>query len=194
MRIAAPAFAALALAGCATVPAEQSARDEFFGRLSALCGRAFEGRIASPPVAADAAFAGKRLVAHVRDCSADTIRIPFHVGADRSRTWVVTRTAAGLRLKHDHRHEDGSEDKLTQYGGDTVGEGSAGRQEFPADTFSRALFEREGSAQSVTNVWAMEAEPGRVLAYELRRPGRFFRVEFDLAAPVPPPPPPWGSN
>jgi hypothetical protein len=193
MKIA-PAFAALALAGCATVPAQQSAHDEFFNRLSALCGHAFEGRIASPPVEADAAFAGKRLVAHVRDCSANEIRIPFHVGADRSRTWVVTRTAAGLRLKHDHRHEDGSEDKLTQYGGDTAGEGSASRQEFPADAFSKALFTRENIPQSLTNVWAFEAEPGRFLAYELRRPGRFFRVEFDLAAPVPAPPPPWGSD
>ena len=47
---------------------------------------------------------------HVRECSEDAIRIPFHVGEDRSRTWVVTRTANGLRLKHDHRHEDGSEE------------------------------------------------------------------------------------
>ena len=93
---------------------------DHFARLSALCGKAFEGRIVSPPVAADASFAGKRLVMHVRECTADTIRIPFHVGDDRSRTWVVTRTATGLRLKHDHRHRDGSEDKVTQYGGDSI--------------------------------------------------------------------------
>ena len=194
MKVIVPALAALALSGCATVPAGKSAQDEFFGRLSALCGRAFEGRVASPPVEADASFAGKRLVAHVRDCSANEIRIPFHVGADRSRTWVVTRTASGLRLKHDHRHEDGSEDKLTQYGGDTVDAGSAARQEFPADSFSRQLFTRENIPQSVTNVWAFEAEPGRLLAYELRRPGRLFRVEFDLTKPVQPPPPPWGAS
>ena len=30
---------------------------------------------------------------HVRDCSERELRIPFHVGDDRSRTWVVTRTA-----------------------------------------------------------------------------------------------------
>ncbi len=143
---------------------------------------------------ADAAFAGKPLVMHVRDCSADEIRIPFHVGEDRSRTWVITRTGAGLRLKHDHRHEDGSEDKLSQYGGDTVGEGSAARQEFPADRFSKELFVRENIPASTENVWAMEAEPGRAFAYELRRPGRFFRVEFDLARPVGAPPPPWGSR
>jgi hypothetical protein len=186
-------LAALALAGCITPPAP-SQQDRFFDRLAMLCGQAFEGKVASPPVEADASFAGKRLVLHVRDCSADTIRIPFHVGEDRSRTWVVTRTAGGLRLKHDHRHEDGSEDKLTQYGGDTVAPGTARRQEFPVDQYSKDLFLRENSAQSVTNVWAMEVEPGQFFAYELRRPGRFFRVDFDLTRPVAAPPPAWGAR
>ena len=184
------AIASLALSSCATVP-DPSPADQWVGRLSSLCGRAFEGRLVSTD-AADASFAGQKLMMHVRQCSEREIRIPFHVGDDRSRTWVLTRTAEGLRLKHDHRHEDGSADRLTQYGGDTTGPGSAGRQLFPADDFSKNLFERENSAQSVTNVWAMEVEPGRFLAYELRRPGRFFRVEFDLAKPVAPPPPPWG--
>jgi hypothetical protein len=186
------AIAALALGGCATTPVGDTPQDAFFERLAALCGQAFEGRIVSPPAAADDAFAGKTLVMHVRDCEADVLRIPFHVGEDRSRTWVVTRTAQGLRLKHDHRHEDGSEDRLTQYGGDTAAPGTATRQEFPVDAFSRDLFVREGIPQSTTNVWAMEVEPGRIFAYELRRPGRFFRVDFDLSRPVPVPPPVWG--
>ncbi|HEX6374401.1 MAG TPA: hypothetical protein VFZ91_01640 [Allosphingosinicella sp.] len=183
---------AAVLAGCATPGPAADPQELFFARLAALCGRAFEGRVASPPVEADAAFAGKRLVMHVRDCRADEIRIPFQVGDDRSRTWVVTRTAAGLTLKHDHRHADGSEDKLTHYGGDTPGQGTAQRQEFPADSFSRDLFVREAIPASTANVWALEAD-GRLFAYELRRPGRFFRVEFDLTRPVGPPPPPWGN-
>ncbi len=183
----------IALAGCATPHARQEP-DRFFDRLSALCGQAFEGRIVSPSVAADASFAGKRLVMHVRDCSAETVRIPFHVGDDRSRTWVVTRTGAGYRLKHDHRHEDGSEDKVTQYGGDTLGPGTAQRQLFPADTFTKALLLREGNAAGTANVWAVEVEPRRTFAYELRRPSRFFRVEFDLSRPVAAPPPPWGAR
>ncbi len=191
MKIAAP-FLAAALAGCATPGAVEAPRDRFFRDLASLCGKAFQGRIASPPVEADSAFAGKPLVMHVRGCTNDEIRIPFHVGEDRSRTWVVTRTATGLRLKHDHRHADGSEDKLTQYGGDTVGEGAARRQEFPADDFSRALFVRENIPASTANIWAMEVD-GRVFAYELRRPGRLFRVEFDLTRPVAPPPAPWGA-
>lgn len=182
-----------ALASCATTAEVEAPRDRFFSALSTVCGKAFEGRIASPAVEADSAFAGKRLVMHVRNCTSDEIRIPFHVGEDRSRTWVVTRTGAGLRLKHDHRHSDGSEDKLTQYGGDTVADGTAGRQEFPADDFSKRLFVRENIPVSTANVWAMEAD-ARAFAYELRRPGRFFRVEFDLTRPVAAPPPPWGSR
>jgi hypothetical protein len=184
-------FAALVLAGCTTAPPQAAPQLAFFDNLRRLCGQAYEGRVVSPPVEADAAMASKRLVMHVRQCSSDTIRIPFHVGDDRSRTWVVTRTPAGLRLKHDHRHEDGSEDRLTQYGGDARAAGTAGRVEFPADQFSRDLFVREGLKQSVPNVWAMDLQPGRSFAYELRRPGRFFRVEFNLARPVPAPPRPW---
>jgi hypothetical protein len=187
-------FAALLLAGCATVPAA-GPQAEFMARLNAMCGQAFEGRIASPPVEADASFAGRRLVMHVRECSPNQVKIPFHVGDDRSRTWVITRTATGLRLKHDHRHEDGSEDALTQYGGDTVHEGTARRQEFPADQFSKDMFVRGNIPQSVTNIWAMEVEPGQMFAYELRRPeGRFFRVEFDLTRPIAAPPAPWGHK
>ena len=194
MKTTALLLATAALAGCASAEPRSAPQDAFWSSLSALCGKGFEGRIASPPVEADKDFAGKRLVMHVRECSADTIRIPFHVGEDRSRTWVITRTGGGLRLKHDHRHEDGSEDKLTQYGGDTTNSGTAVRQEFPADQFSKDLFLRENIPASTANVWAMEAAPARMFAYELRRPGRYFRVEFDLTRPVAPPPPPWGSR
>ena len=137
-------------------------------------------------------MAGKRLVMHVRECGASTIRVPFHVGDDRSRTWVVSRTAGGLRLKHDHRHPDGGEDVLTQYGGDS-GRVTPARAEFPADAFSQELFGAKGNPASIANMWAMEVEPAR-FAYELRRPGRHFRAEFDLTRPVAAPPPPWGAR
>ena len=144
---------------------------------------------------ADASFADKRLVMHVRKCSADTIRIPFHVGEDRSRTWVLTRTDDGLRLKHDHRHEDGSDDAITMYGGDTASAGTATRQEFPVDTESVTMFTAADMTVSNNNTWAMEIEPGQTFVYELARPGgRLFRVEFDLTAPVELPPAPWGSE
>jgi len=182
-----------ALTGCAVVPDTPGPQQSFFDRLHALCGNAYQGRVVSTD-AADQDFAASRLVMHVRTCSANEIRIPFHVGDDHSRTWVISRTTNGLRLKHDHRHQDGSEDVLTQYGGDTIAPGTARRQEFPADAHSRELFLREGNPQSVTNVWAVEVAPGALFAYELRRPSRFFRVEFDLTTPVSPPPAPWGSE
>ncbi|GIK50467.1 MAG: hypothetical protein BroJett013_31640 [Alphaproteobacteria bacterium] len=186
------AASALMLAACATAPAAPTApQDAFMSNLRALCGQSYEGRVVTTD-AADASFASERLVMHVRDCSAEEVRIPFNVGEDRSRTWVVTRTESGLRLKHDHRHQDGSEDVLTQYGGDTAGEGSAERQDFPADEHSRQLFTANNIPQSVTNVWAVEVHPGRIFAYELRRPNRHFRVEFDLTRPVDTPPPSWG--
>lgn len=186
-------LAALFAASCATVPPADP-QQIFFERVARLCGKAFEGAIVSPPVASDSDFAGKRLVMHVRSCTDREIRIPFHVGDDRSRTWVLSRTGSGLRLKHDHRHEDGSEDEVTQYGGDTDGPGIPERQTFPADEFTKALLLRVGNRAGVDNVWAMEMRPGTVFAYELRRPNRFFRVEFDLSRPVAPPPPPWGSG
>ncbi len=171
----------------------------FFTGLLALCGQAFEGRMTTDDPA-DAAMGAQRLVMHVRECKDDEIRIPFHVGADRSRTWVVTRTASGLRLKHDHRHDDGSSDMLTMYGGDTAAPGSASRQDFPVDAESIALFIREGRAVSTTNTWTIEHRKGRLFAYGLARPAagnnpaRRFRVEFDLTKPVPAPPAPWGAE
>ncbi|HEY8570685.1 hypothetical protein [Microbulbifer sp.] len=171
--------------------------DQFLSEISAYCGKAFAGEIVAnePRPTEPDAFDGKELVMHVRGCDDPTkeIRIPFHVGEDHSRTWILTRTASGLRLKHDHRHEDGSEDTVTMYGGDTTGEGSANRQEFPVDQESIDTFKKEGLSASLNNTWAMEIHPEDYFIYELTRPnGREFRVRFDLTRPVQKPPIPWG--
>lgn len=161
----------------------------FWASLESLCGQAFRGHVveSEPP---DASFEGQALVMHVRECQIGEVRIPFYVGEDRSRTWVITTTAAGIRLKHDHRHEDGTEDEITQYGGDTRGQGTDLVQDFHADALTAALV-----PAAATNVWTIEVEPGRRFAYALRREGsdRRFRVEFDLRAPIETPPPPWGG-
>lgn len=191
MRRVLAALLALALSACATAPS--SPADSFFANLSQLCGRAFAGRIVNAD-AVDEQFADQTLVMHVRACNGREIRIPFHIGDNRSRTWVITRTDVGVRLKHQHRHEDGAEDVLSQYGGDAVGPTDAARLEFPADDFSKRLFLENNLPASVDNVWALELQPGRMFAYELRRPNRHFRVEFDLTRPIPPPPPPWGAH
>jgi hypothetical protein len=173
--------------------APASPHDAFLAQFAASCGQAYAGRIvANEPADPADPFIGKSLVMHVRDCGADELRIPFHVGEDRSRTWIIRRTDSGLSLEHDHRHADGSSDVLTMYGGDTSAPGTARRQSFPADAYSRELFERTGRTVSLTNVWSLEIEPGERFVYELARPGRLFRVEFDLSQAVPVPPPAWG--
>ena len=166
-------------------------RDAFWAGLQSLCGQAFTGRVTEDSVP-DSPFRGKALTMHVRSCTPTEIRVPFHVGEDRSRTWVITRTGGGLRLKHDHRHEDGTPDPVTQYGGDTREAGSATRQEFHADAHTATLI-----PAARTNVWTVEVDPSSSLfAYALRREGtdRRFRAEFDLARPVAPPPAPWGAE
>lgn len=167
----------------------QAPQDAFWQRLQALCGRAYRGRLTEGN-ASDSTFRRAELVMHVRQCSPSEVRVPFHAGADRSRTWVITRTRDGLRLKHDHRHADGGEDRVTQYGGDTRDAGSAARQDFFADAHTASLI-----PAARANVWTMEVVPGTRFAYALRREGtdRRFRVEFDLATPVAAPPPPWGA-
>src|SRR5687767_6659484 len=124
---------------CATVTPDRPG-DRFFRDVRGLCGKAFEGRVVEGTEPSDAAFGRERLVMHVRDCSPDEIRIPFHVGANRSRTWVITRTAEGVRLKHDHRHEDGSPDAITQYGGDTRAADNDLSLEFFADSYTGTLL------------------------------------------------------
>jgi hypothetical protein len=174
---------ALVLSGCVSTPAQISPADQFFQRMSGLCGKSFAGKMTAGNDS-DASFATSELQAHARECTAREIRIAFDVGEDRSRTWIITRTDDGLRLKHRHMLKDGTEDAVSQYGGDTLAAGTAARQEFPVDAFSKAMFTKEGRSVSNTNIWAFEIEPGQALVYELSRPGRLFRVSFDLTKPL----------
>jgi hypothetical protein len=186
----APAFALLFTA-CVSAPAAQTP-SAFEAALAPLCGKAFEGRIVTTD-AADDDWRAQRVVMHVRSCDARFITIPLHVGEDHSRTWVLMQVGNDWELRHDHRHEDGSEDLLTQYGGFAATPADALRQEFPADQATKDLFDRENIPVSKANVWAVEIDPSSSLfAYELRRPNRFLRVEFDTSKPVAAPPTPWG--
>ena len=200
-----------ALAGCSE-PANLSSdptpdpQAQFMAILASHCGKAFEGRLVSEDEV-DADFVMADMVMHVRECSDERITVPFHVKTgdewDRSRTWVFTRTDDGLRLKHDHRHKDGSSYALTMYGGDTAEDGTPTAQSFPVDEESIALFKREAIPDSITNVWTVEVDPADApeptFAYQLKRTveggapePRLFRVEFDLSQEVEAPPPAWG--
>jgi len=180
--------AIIMLAACQ--PTAISPQAAFFEDISAHCGKAYAGKLVSNDEA-DADFVSKTLIMHVRECSDTVIRIPFHVDDDHSRTWVISKTDTGLRLKHDHRHEDGSEDAVTQYGGDSIHKGAKSRQVFPVDQFSIDMFLKEGLDVSVVNIWAVEIN-NATFTYELSRPNRRFRVEFDVTKPVEVPPAPWG--
>ena len=85
---------------------EPDTQTAFFERMKALCGARFEGQSSFPEDPGDD-FRDKTLVAVFKSCNNKEIRIPFHVGENTSRTWILTRLANGIELKHDHRHADG---------------------------------------------------------------------------------------
>jgi len=168
--------------------------ETFWKELGKLCDKAFAGTVAvdtsnSPD------FAGKPMVMHVRSCEKNRIRIPFFVGEDRSRTWVLTKKDDRIQLKHDHRHEDGKPDKVTMYGGWTTNAGMATRQFFPADQETvKVVAAPVGNAPSAAaNIWWIDLIPGERYTYNLRRLGsdRLFSVKFDLTKEVKPPAAPW---
>ena len=193
LRLALHATAAALLMACAPAPERsEAAGNAFWSAISGLCGKSFEGRVIEGTAPGDAAFAAQRLVMHVRECNADEIRIPFHVGDNRSRTWVLTRLPEDrLRLKHDHRHADGAEDAVTQYGGESEAS-TALLRDFPADAHTARLI-----PAAANNIWTIGVSAdGSRFVYALRREaeGRRFRVEFDLTRPVATPPAPWGAK
>ncbi len=182
----------LTLAGTLQAAELSQAQQTFFDRLAAHCGQAYEGTIAVD-TAKSAAYAGKTLTMHVRECSDTELKIPFHVGENRSRTWVITKTPQGLRLKHDHRHEDGSEDEITMYGGDTVDEGTETIQSFPLDEFSLTMMRDNNFVESMQNIWHVHITDD-YYGYRLTSGEREFFVKFDLSKPVATPPAPWGHE
>jgi len=166
------------------LPADQV----FWNELKKLCGNAYAGSVAAAP-ADDTTFKDKALVMHIRSCEKDRIRIPFFVGTDRSRTWVLTRKKGRIELRHDHRHEDGKPDAVTMYGGWTTSVGLPTRQMFPADDRTAQVI-----AAAATNVWWIDLAPGEYFSYNLRRMGteRHFSIKFDLKKAIATPEAPWG--
>ena len=172
-----------------TVQAQvESPNHVFWKELEKLCGKAYAGAVVAAP-AEDTTFKDKTLVMHVRSCEKDRIRIPFVVGEDRSRTWILTRKDDRLLIKHDHRHEDGKPDAVTMYGGSTTSVGMPTRQMFPADQETVNVI-----PAAATNVWWIDLVPGEYFTYNLRRLGseRHFSIRFNLKNTVRAPEAPWG--
>ena len=174
-----------ATAGESTSSAEQ---DAFWAALQAHCGNAYRGRVSDATPYYSSSLAGDAVM-HVMDCSEDRIHISFHLGENRSRNWLLTRKGGTIRLKHDHRHEDGTEDRVSQYGGDAPVPGLATRQIFPADAHTASIL-----PDRADNFWFFDFVDDTTLQYGVHWPkhGHSVRFEFDLSTPIEPPPRPWG--
>jgi hypothetical protein len=146
----------------------------FFNKLSQHCGKTYYGKTVYPDDPGHD-FAGKELVMHIKDCTATEIRVPFKVGDDTSRTWIITKTDKGLLLKHDHRHKDGTPDEITMYGGYANAQNL--QADFAADTHTAFLI-----PDAATNVWRLSFdEENKTFSYYLERHAKpRYKAVFDL--------------
>ncbi len=173
------AFGVLIIASGISAPSVRAQPDShkaFFANLKKLCGQRFEGETKFPQNA-DHPLVGKKLVMFVESCKDNELRIPFQVGEDKSRTWILTLTDKGLLFKHDHRHADGTPDAVTMYGGWADQTGTPHLQRFPADPDTAKLI-----PEAVTNVWTLEILPGKQqFTYALERHAKpRYQAVFDL--------------
>ena len=178
-------ISALILVTLTTYAQEKSAAKQFWQLLQQHGEKAYQGKVVAGMTDA---FKDSPLVMHVKVYNDSVTKIPFFVGADKSRTWVLTLKNDRIILKHDHRNPDGTEDKVTQYGGQTSHSGTGNMQIFPADQHTLDLL-----PAAAGNVWWITIDNG-FFTYNLRRIGtdRLFTVKFDLSKDVPAPTAPWG--
>lgn len=170
----------LMFSGTSRIAASEASGSQtaFFENIKKLCGQSFEGATEFP-LDPDHPLAGKKLVITVDSCSEKEIRIPFQVGEDKSRTWILRLDQQGLLFKHDHRHADGTPDEVTMYGGRAASEGTEYRQRFPADSDTKKLI-----PEAATNVWMIELNKEKMqLVYYLERHNEpRYRAVFKMIA------------
>ncbi|MDH5631025.1 MAG: hypothetical protein OEY96_12810, partial [Gammaproteobacteria bacterium] len=154
---------------------EQTQR-QFYQTIKSLCGKTFHGKTLFPEDP-DHDFAGKTLAMTLAKCTEQEIRIPFKVGEDTSRTWILSNTDKGLLFKHDHRHADGTPDEVTMYGGYTNDKGTTLSQSFAADEYTAKLI-----PEAKTNVWTVYFNQEQTqLFYYLERHGKpRYKAVFEL--------------
>ena len=157
-------------------PTQTDSYKAFFANLKKLCGQQFTGETKFPQDPQHP-LVGKKLIMKLSTCAENELRIPFQVGEDTSRTWILTLTEKGLLFKHDHRHEDGTPDVITMYGGWAAAGGTAHLQKFPADADTAKLI-----PDAVTNIWKLELNPEKQqFTYSLERHGKpRYEAVFDL--------------
>ena len=148
----------------------------FMNNLASLCGKSFPGKeVYSLP--GRESWADKPFMMHVTICGENGIHIPFHIGEDKSRTWMFLVEENGLRFRHDHRHEDGTPEDQTLYGGFADNTGTAFMQKFPADQYTEDLLD-----DNISREWRIIlTEDLSTFTYELHYKGaKVFAAEFAL--------------
>ena len=184
-------ISSLLLVSCSSTP-DKKPFELFYDALAEHCGNAYPGGLTLEPEGDEMLTGTEMLIVHFRECGDEKILAPFHIELeeeedwDRSRTWIFTKHEDGLEIRHDHRYRDGTEDDFTMYGGFSVGEGSALRQEFKSVERSEEMGHFRG--------WRIEIEPGIRYTYGTIRDTTWsWRVDFDLTEPLENvPPAPWG--
>ncbi len=152
----------------------------FLDNLASLCGNSFAGQETYIAPGRES-WAEKKFIMHVTVCEPQAVHIPFHLDQDHSRTWMFLAEDQGLRFRHDHRHEDGTPEDQTLYGGYADGSGTAFVQRFPADDYTNAMLSDDHARQ-----WNIVlAEDLSTMTYQLLYQGELiFEAQFDLSRPI----------
>lgn len=152
----------------------------FLGNMAAFCNQAYVGKVIFPEEDKNP-FKGQPLKVIFQSCTDSALIMPFHVGENQSRTWMLRFENEKLLFKHDHRHADGTPDSITNYGGYAIATGDSFRQIFPADAFTANLI-----PAAATNEWAFKLDiEAKTLNYELKRNDQLrFKAVFDLSKPL----------
>ncbi len=160
----------------------------FWENIQSYCGNAYEGILADATPYYQS-FDADKIVIHFRNCTDTLTHISLHLDDDHSRNLLITKQPGTLQLKHDHRHEDGTEDDITQYGGMANSPGLENRQIFYADEHTADILPLRHD-----NFWFVDLMDDETLAYGVHWPkqGNSIRMEFDISTPIEAPPTPWG--
>lgn len=164
-------------------PAEINPKEpvsEFIENLKKFEGQSFYGKVLFPENP-EAPFNADTLFVNFESFTETEVRMPFILGNDKSRTWVLIMNENGLLFKHDHRHKDGTPEDITMYGGYADDKGNAWFQNFPADEETSTMM-----PETSTNIWTFKFnEEMTEFHYILERHSApRFHVVFDLTAPI----------
>jgi hypothetical protein len=156
-------------------------RESFLKNYTSYCGNSYAGKTRYIDLGDNHPLEGASLLMEIRECSENSVRIPFIVNSDSSRTWILMNTPQGLYFTHDHRYPDGTQYANNFYGGYADESGTAVKQFFPAD--HRTVLDRPVRS---ANVWSIEFDhEEESYFYRLYLDGELRYVAvFDLSTPV----------